>query len=238
MMIIPDLIYTSADNAAFLELTKQALWLPGMRSDKYPKGHVDFMDINYQKPNWDRHLAMCKEHRPKYAVVPDMSDSLFDHEDIRRALRQAEELQQYCEIVYIVPKLKMHIAFIPENYPIGFSVPSGNGAAKYNFQRLARRKVHLLGGNPHFQMKLYQEMRYYAEFPSVDGNVLQKMALQFGKYWQGSLYGGGWFEHPEKHATPKKKDLALECIAWSLKNIRDAWHSHIPAMPDQSLFSM
>lgn len=230
----PDLIYTSGDNDGLAERTHRAKWLVGMRSNKYAKCHVDFMDADYMRPNWDRHLAMCKEHQPKYAVVPDMSDSIFDVEDIRRALRQADILQQYAQVVYIVPKLAQHIALIPEEYAIGYSVPSSNGAATYNFQRLAGRRLHLLGGSPHFQMRLYREMKEYASFPSVDGNMLQRMAFRAGKYWSGSLYSGGWKEHPEKHT--RKPNLALECIEWSLENIRNAWLQKTPPL-EVSLFN-
>lgn len=227
----PVLIYTSGDNRQLAEITRKAGWLVGMRSDKSATVPISFMDIDYKKPDFERHLAKVKEHRPQIAIVPDLNEKCVDKQDIVRAIHQAEQLTSYCEQVMIVPKLSGQIAHIPHDFVIGYSLPTSNGGAKYGVWKLSGRRVHLLGGNPHFQMKLYREMQAYSDVTSVDGNMAQKMAFQFSKYW----HAGQWKDHPLKYTH--YIDLPYECIRMSLKNIRDAWQNSIPDLPAQSLWS-
>jgi hypothetical protein len=226
-----DLIYTSGDNRRLAGITLDAGWLVGMRSDKTATCPISFLDIDYKAPNFDHHLVMCKEHLPKIAIVPDLSDTYVDTKDIARALHQAERLAAYCEHVMLVPKLSKQIAHIPHDFLIGYSLPTTNGGAKYGVWKLSGRRVHLLGGNPHLQMKLAQAMQGYAEVVSVDGNMAQKMAFQFSKYW----HAGQWMEHPLKHTG--YPDLPYECIRMSLHNIRTAWEHTETPLPDQCLWN-
>lgn len=228
----PDLIYTSGDNARLASITLASGWLVGMRSDKSATVPIRFIDIDYRKPDFKHHLAMCKEHRPKIAIVPDLSEMIVDQQDIARALHQAEQLTPYCDHVMIVPKLSGQIAHIPHDFLIGYSVPTTNGGAKYGVWKLSGRRVHLLGGNPHVQMRLYREMRSYCDVISVDGNMAQKMAFQFSKYW----CAGQWKDHPLKHTG--YPDLPYECIQMSLRNIRDAWHQVEMPLPEYCLWNV
>jgi hypothetical protein len=66
-------------------------------------------------------------------------------------------------------------------------------------------------------MDVYKTLSPCAQVMSADGNMAQKMATQFAKFWQN----GVWVAHPERHTnTP---DLYLECWRRSCVHIRDAW---------------
>lgn len=225
----PDLIYTSGDNALLAKITLEAGWLVGMRSDKSACVPISFMDIDYRLPDFDRHLSMVKEHRPKIAVVPDLSDTYVCPDDIRRALHQTERLTPYCETVLIIPKLSKQIDLIPASFRIGYSLPSSNGGAKYGVWKLEGRNIHLLGGSPQLQRKLYQ----HCAVLSVDGNMSQKMAFRFSKYWVNRT--PYWVDHPLKHFG--EANLPYKCIQLSLKNIKDAWLNVLSSLPPDSLWS-
>lgn len=216
-----DLIYTSANNSRFLDLCQQASWLVGIRSDKYPAAsatRIQFIDVRYTRPDFDRHLELVRRFRPRYATIPDLSERVVSWEDIKRALRQAEALAPYCGAALIVPKLSCQLALLPRELPIGYSVPSRYGSASYPLWELEGRQVHLLGGSPHRQMSLYAYLSCLALVTSADGNMHQQMS-GYGKYWRA----GRWVRHPA--AGLGDSSVSYECIAWSLRNIRQAWLS-------------
>jgi hypothetical protein len=221
MSTMIDLIYTSGDNAHFLDLCQRANWMAGIRSDKYPvtsATRIQFIDVRYKFPNFARHLELVKRFKPLYVTVPDLSERMVSREDIRRALRQAEELAPYCGTTLIVPKLSGQLALLPKEMPIGYSVPSRYGSASYPLWELEGRQVHLLGGSPHKQMNLYRYISCLAVVVSADGNMHQHMS-GYGKYWRA----GRWVKHPA-HGSGDAS-VSYECIAWSLRNIRQAWLS-------------
>lgn len=230
----PALIYTSGDNSKLAQITLEAGWLVGMRSDKHAYVPISFMDVNYKKPDFNKHLEMVKEHRPRFAVVPDMSDKYVSKDDVLRALRQAEQLTPYCETALLVPKLAGQIAMIPSDFAIGYSIPSENGEALfYPWKHLAGRRLHLLGGSPHFQMRLYKSLQGMSTIISVDGNMAQRMGW-LCKYWSRKI--SNWVEHPLKNT--EYPDLPYECVRLSLANIRDAWLNKEPELPEHSLWSI
>ncbi|MBO0796311.1 MAG: hypothetical protein J2P36_35925, partial [Ktedonobacteraceae bacterium] len=142
----PALIYTSGDNARLARMTLEAGWLVGMRSDKTAYVPINFMDVDYRCPNFERHLAMVREHRPQFAVVPDLSHTQIDQADITRALHQAERLQSVMPpggVVLLVPKLLAQVSLIPQDFALGYSIPSTNGKALYYPWSLQKRRIHL-----------------------------------------------------------------------------------------------
>lgn len=218
-----DLIYTSGNNRELAQITTEEQWMVGMRSDKHPYMPISFMDIRYKQPNFERHLAMIKEHQPKYAVVPDLSDDYSEKQDVLRALHQAEQITAIAPhtTVLIVPKRSAQLQWIPSDFSLGYSIPTSNGGAKFGLWKLSGRRVHLLGGNPHYQMKLYRLHRHNVHIHSADGNMAQKAAFEFSKFWTNNR----WIKHPEatQNKDEQKPDLPYECIRMSLQNIKQAW---------------
>ena len=214
-----DLIYCAGANPRFMQIAQEHGYLLGVRSDRNAYGFpISFVDIEYRKPDFTTHREAVKMHRPKYATVPDLSETEVSEEDIVRALAQASQLAQYCEYPLIVPKLSGQLALIPRQYAIAYSVPTSYGGAKYGIWKLQGRRIHLLGGSPHEQMKL---RRYLPEgVKSVDGNMAQLMAVKFAKFWQAKR----WQEHPE-HGKGIE-DLYLDCWHRSCANIHRYWRTY------------
>src|SRR6185312_13784929 len=207
------LIYCAGDNERHAAIADEEAWWIGVRSNKHAYNvPIRFIDNDYHAPDFKRHLEMVKRFSPHYATVPDLSEQEVNRADIDRALQQADQLSQYCETVFIVPKLTGQIAMLPEHLAIGYSVPTSYGGAQYPLWELEGRKVHLLGGSPHEQIKLYRYIACYADVVSADGNMFQLIS-GFGKYWKH----GQWVEHP-KHGL-KDPNTTYQCIAWSLRNI-------------------
>lgn len=213
-----DLIYCAGGNPRLSDIAYEEGWLIGFRSDyASPCHHITFVDVEYKQPNFEQHLAKVKKHRPKYATVPDLSDKVVARQDVERAIDQATQLANYCDIPLIVPKLPGQISLIPEQFAIGYSVPSKYGGAQYPIWELAGRRVHLLGGSPRKQWQTYLHLSAIAEVISADGNYAQKMATRYGEYWQRDK----WEEHPQ--VKTGAKDLYFECWRWSCRNIRQRW---------------
>jgi len=180
---------------------------------------VCFVDIDYKHPDFERHIRIVAHCQPKYAVVPDLSEIYVSQEDVERALYQARELAQVCDIPLIVPKLSGQIAPLPGEIAIGYSVPSRYGGASYPLWELAGRRVHLLGGSPRKQFQVYLHLSGIAEVVSVDGNYAQKQAVRYAEYWDGKR----WVDHEQTKS--KAKDLYLDCFRRSCQTIRKGWET-------------
>lgn len=212
-----DLIYCAGNNARLVDIAAEEGWLLGLRSDESIHRLPDFVDINYRKPDFEKHLEVVKQHRPKYATVPDLSEKEVSRQDVERALQQIEQIQPYCEIPLVVPKLSGQIALLPLDIAIGYSVPSSYGGAQFPVWELAGRRVHLLGGSPRKQWQAYLHLSAIATVTSADSNYAQKMAVKYGEYWEKDK----WVEHPD--VKRGMKDLYFDCWRWSCRNIRQRW---------------
>ena len=213
-----DLIYCAGGNPRLDKIALDTGFLLGIRSDRNADGYpVSFIDIDYKRPDFERHLRTVQKYQPKYATVTDLSDRVVSEDDIVRAITQVERLASYCGTVFIIPKLPGQLTLIPPGYAIGYSVPTHYGGASYPLWELTERRIHLLGGSPHLQMQCYLHLGCVATITSADGNMAQKMAVPFAKYWQA----GRWVKHPEyRRGTP---DLYLDCWRRSCQNIYEHW---------------
>lgn len=191
----------------------EAGWLLGIRSDKLSYGfQVAFVDIHYKRPDWQRHLRCVGQEQPRYAVVPDLSEAEVSEADVVRALAQADTLAQYCAVPLIVPKLAGQLPLIPARYAIAYSVPSTYGGAQFGPWLLFGRRVHLLGGSPSTQRRIYRYLRGTAVVTSVDGNMAQKLLAKLN-YWSRSNV---W------RKAPRGSDY-MDCWRQSLANIAAMW---------------
>lgn len=127
-----DLIYCAGGNPILSQIASEEGWLLGFRSDRslgdFP---ATFIDIDYRQPDFERHLAIVAEYRPRYATVPDLSEQRVDLVNVSRALEQRDRLAPFCEIPLIVPKLAGQLALLPPEVAIGYSIPTSYGGAQY-----------------------------------------------------------------------------------------------------------
>ena len=210
-----DLIFCAGGNPRLMDIAISEGWLPGARSDHWAHVAVRFVDIDYKRPNWERHLARVIKEQPKYATVPDLREDLLDEADIERAVRQAEQLSSYCEVPLIVPKLPGQLSLIPEQFAVGYSVPSTYGGAKYPIWELSGRRIHLLGGSPKKQYEAASYLAGMATVISADGNYATLMAKKYMEYWSSRRR---W-----EHWPHWDKDEYYRCCQASLRNIYRMW---------------
>ena len=215
-----DLIYCAGGNPRLTRIAYEAGWLLGMCSGR---STIDlpqaFIDVDYKRPDFERHLEVVARYRPKYATVPDLSEESTSIADIERAMTQAERLQAYCEIPLIVPKLSAQIDLLPLKYAVGYSIPSSYGGAQFAPWELAGRRIHLLGGSPRKQMQAYLHLSPIATVMSADGNYAQAQAVKYAMYWERHT----WRYHEMK--DQKAKDLYLECWERSCRNLMSYWRT-------------
>lgn len=210
-----DLIYCAGSNDRLMRAANDAGWLLGARSDRASYGHrLAFIDIHYRAPDFTRHLQRVAAEQPRYAVVPDLSEKEVSAADVARALGQADKLAQHCDVPLIVPKRSGQLALIPQRYAIAYSVPSSYGGAQFGPWLLRGRRVHLLGGSPSTQRRIYRYLRGEADVMSVDSNMAQKVLGKLN-YWSRRNV---W----EK--APLGSDY-MDCWLISLVNIRRMWQA-------------
>lgn len=169
--------------------------------DKY---NIQFLDFAYKKPDWEKHLALCKSIRPKYVSAPD----IFFENELDKTLDFANELRNYSENVIIIPKCANIIERIEKKFTIGFSIPTSYGGAEgISVWDITNFNIHLLGGSPAKQIWYKQ---YFKKIISLDGNSYIKIARLSKQYWNGT-----W-----------KASLNLDCaslIDLSICGIKKAW---------------
>ncbi|HEU0004042.1 MAG TPA: DUF6610 family protein [Ktedonobacteraceae bacterium] len=213
-----DLIFCAGDNREFFQVAYEAGYMLGIRSGRQSYGYdVQFVDIEYRRREFEKHLRVVARYQPKYATVLDLSEEEVSEQDIERAMKQHRRLSNYCQIPLIVPKLPGQIGMLPDHVAIGYSIPTSYGGAQYELGELQGRRIHLLGGSPHEQMDLYKRLDGWAQVMSVDGNMAMRIARDFSKYWQR----GVWVDHPKKGTSGKL--LYLDCWQRSCTNVRREW---------------
>lgn len=217
-----DLIYCADGNPRLSQIAREEGWYLGFRSDgSFSLGKPLFIDIDYKHPNFERHLDVIAKYRPRYATVPDLSESETTVQDIERAMQQVARIQKYCDIPLVVPKRAEQLAILPVDVAIGYSIPSSYGGAQFSIWEVAEylqnRRIHLLGGSPRKQMQAYLQLSPFAHVGSADGNYAQRQAIKYAMYWQRH----SWHYHPCKGSNGK--DLYFECWRWSCRNLMQAW---------------
>lgn len=213
-----DLIYCAGNNERLSRIAHDNGWLLGMRSNSSATDLPQtFIDINYKKFDFEKHVDVVAKYHPKYASVPDLSEKETSINDIERAVKQAERLQEYCDIVLIVPKLSDQLPLIPSQYALGYSIPTSYGGAKYLPWELAGRRIHILGGSPRKQMESYLHLSSIATVMSADGNYAQSQAVRYAMYWKRNK----WLYHERK--VEGGKDLYIECWERSCLNLMQEW---------------
>lgn len=199
-------------SATVLEIAVAQGWIPGARytnlRDVRRFGHLAFLDIDWRRYDFDRHLRAAEETRPFLTVARDVED----RRDLSRILDQAYRLNEFCDIVMIVPKdealspdLEQQI---PKEFFLAYSVPTRYGGTKIPPEAF-RRPTHLLGGRPDVQRRLANKIPVF----SVDGNRFT-LDARFGDYFDGERF--------RQHPIGGYKN----CLADSVKNINGLWETY------------
>jgi hypothetical protein len=194
------------------QIARRFGWLPGARytnlRDVRSYDRVAFLDIDWQRYNFAKHIAAARSTRPLCTVAED----ILDRRNLCRILDQARALAEYADHVIVVPKatsLALELDdVIPPEFILGFSVPSTYGGTTIDPQYF-RRAVHLLGGRPDVQRGLANRMPVI----SFDCNRFTIDAT-YGDFFDGEVFR----RHPVGGY-----DL---CLRESLRNINRLWKNY------------
>lgn len=211
---MPHLIYCAGHGKRFARIAVEGGYLYGYRSDSKPSESVSMVDLNWKRPDLERHAAAVEEHRPLLAVAPDVLGA----DALPETLRYAERLARHAERVIIVPKCPGVIERLPREpwLVLGYSVPTRYGGADAVLVwEFGGWPVHLLGGSPQAQLTLAA----YLDVFSADGNAHQRAAMH-GTYWSAARRG--WVSR-DAEGMPRGADLPYRAFARSCAEIRRAW---------------
>ena len=194
-----------------LNIAKNHKWLIGARytnlRDVSSFDSVHFVDIDWKNYDYQKHLAAVKNLKPKYTVAKDWEKA----EDLKALLKQAYNLAKYCDHVIIVPKVnslkhKM-LKLIPDEFMLGYSVPTKYGGTDIETKYFDGRPVHLLGGRPEKQRELGKVLNV----KSIDCNRFT-LDARYGDYFNGKIF------------TPHPEGGYKKCLEDSIKNINEIWY--------------
>ena len=202
---VPLLFYCGAGGAS--QHDKSAIqegWLPGLRSNGKNRDHwhMKMVDNEWgENYRHEQHLAMVRRNKPIIATVKDIESV----DQLPEALKQARELAQYCGRAILIPKVK---TWLPNQYWLGYSIPTGHGGTNIEPAWFGDRFVHLLGGSPDDQAKFFSELNAI----SLDANYAMGLADYGKSSWQG--HSGGI----------KVVDGCYPAMRLSLKKQKQYWH--------------
>lgn len=205
-------------------------FLPGAQLPGHvaTRGRLYFADQNWKQPRRAAYMAALAQHRPVLASVLDWERE----EQLPEVLDWAAEAATHADQVMIVPKVCGGVARLPETVGgvpvvLGYSVGNKYGGTPVPVWEFAGRRVHLLGGAPHQQMRLWRYFRGIATVVSVDGNQLRQAANR-GQVWMPgdtprSANSRYWPTLNELGVPRLGRDMHLLAFHWSCINVQNAW---------------
>lgn len=182
-MDTPILIYCADGNKRYATMAQQHGWLYGSQIvGKTFYYNPVFVDQNWKNPQPDLYFKAIRRLKPYSATVIDIENNTT----YKEALRWAEIIAPYVNDIIFIPKVDI-IADLPrvvKQTPtrLGYSVPTKYAGTDVPFDAFidAHIGIHLLGGSPTAQFKLWQ----YAgkSVTSLDNNYIHKTGT-WGVYW-------------------------------------------------------
>ena len=225
----PELIYCANGNGRFAEIAINCGYTYGAQLPGTVYFTPEFADQDWKTPDRDKYMAALAEHRPRIATVLDLER----HDQLSEVLAWAEDAAQYANTIIIIPKACGAIAKLPRcvggsDIRLGYSVPTKHGGTTVFAGEFVGWPVHLLGGNPGQQMKLY----HYFNVVSADGNMMNKMAAQYCAFWQPGKrpFANSWPSLKQADGQAwgdgsETADAPYEAFERSCKNIMSAWRN-------------
>lgn len=203
---MPELIF--CHRAEFCRIADQLGFRLGTRADQFDTNktqellddgyNIDFVDNNFKDPSHDRLRDIVKRTDPEFAVLPDV----YDVEDWTEVIALGKEMEnKYGVTPVVVPKTEFDYDVIPDEWIVGFSVPSGYGETDIPISAFTDHRVHLLGGSHRNQIHYANKaVESGVDLFSVDGNAFTKGASYgnlvnlpsdtLGEF--GSVEGNAW----------------------------------------------
>ena len=143
------------------------------------KHKIEFIDNEWKGYNHEKHLATVEHFKPKYATTRDImtSDQCrangIEYYTFEQIMDMAKEVKQHTDNMIVIPKYDC-IDKIPEEYVLGFSVPTAYGGTEVPWEAFRGRKIHLLGGSWKVQMAYIELLG--DDIISLDNNYINKIS--------------------------------------------------------------
>lgn len=230
----PRLIFCADGNPTHARIAVEDGWLYGARLPGSVVSDLPFhfADQDWKKPNRAKYMAALAKHRPAIASVLDWERE----EQLPEVLDWAGEASQHVrEAILIIPKVpggagKLPVRVKGRDVWLGYSVPSSYGNSRVLLSEFAGRSVHLLGGSPQAQYRVWDYLRGIADVVSLDGNMAKKMATGRCCYWTDRKSRVGHWQNIRGEVEENAPD---ECLRRTLCNVREAWEGwvRVPARP-------
>jgi hypothetical protein len=186
---------------------------------------VHFADQDWKAPDRAAYMAALAAHRPAMATVLDWEQDAQLDEVLSWA---AEAAIHVTEAVVIIPKVVGGITILPSEVGgrrivLGYSVPTSYGGSPVPVWEHAGRPIHLLGGSPQEQLRLYHAFGGVgAEVVSADGNMAGMQARK-GRTWRAVTgHKGHWWQLRDL-GDERADGVPLECFKRSLVAIKERW---------------
>lgn len=145
-----------------------------------PDHRMVFIDNEWHDYDHDMHVEFVAAHRPKYATTRDLLNEAqcaaagVDYYPIGQVLDWAAEIGELSERVIVIPKYDC-IDEIPEEYVLGYSIPTSHGGTNLPVEAFAGREIHLLGGS--WKRQLAYLNAFGDSVVSLDNNYITNPAL-------------------------------------------------------------
>lgn len=159
-----DLIFSTSSGPSFAEgqMAMRLGWGVGVLSkaasaaqrfyERYPRAQrLAFMDNEWHEYDHDAHVAGVAALGPKYATTRDLltreqADAAgVEWYSLEQTLDMAHEVAEHADEVILIPKYDC-LDDLPEQFVLGYSVPSSYGGTPLPPEAFEGRRVHLLGG--------------------------------------------------------------------------------------------
>lgn len=221
----PRLIYCADGNPTFARLAVRHRWTYGARLPATTYVTPYFADQDWKTPDRASYMRALALHRPACATVLDWEYE----EQLPEVLCWAREAARHVtESVLIVPKVVGGIRHLPRHVggkrvTLAYSIPTSYGGSPVPFWEHGGWPVHLLGGSPQAQMRMWRYFRRVgATVVSLDGNMAGQQARQ-GRTWR-CLSGpkGHWWQLRDL-GDDRARGVDTECFRRSLIEIRRTW---------------
>lgn len=225
MAIPPRLIFCAGAGRDFALAAVECGWLYGARLPDVTHGlEVHFADQDWKRPDRTAYMNSLAKHRPAMATVLDWEIE----EQLGEVLSWAEEAAQHVtESVLLIPKVVGGVEKLPrqiggKRVVLAYSVPTSYGGSPLPLWEHWGWPVHLLGGSPQEQMRVWSELQGRCGVVSVDGNMSGQQARK-GRTWRRQRGRKGFWVQASDLGMDDERP-ALWCFRQSLLEIQRTWH--------------
>lgn len=218
-----ELIYCAAGNERFKNIAVRYGLRYGAQLPATVYQSPYFADQDWRNPDRAKYMAALEVYQPEIATVLDLERDEQFSDVMAWAFEAAQHVKQ---AVIIIPKAQGIVSRIPEfiagkSIRLGYSVPTKYAGTSVPSWEFGRRPVHLLGGSPKEQLRL----RRYFNVASIDGNYINKMAVEYNQFFSAGKHAGNNGNYPRLDKVYGKVTADAPYLAFELScmNLRAAW---------------